>query len=89
MSLGRSQSDVDRENCESEARRDLSNSLTASQYGPVTLLRLSCPTKRNALDDATIAGIESFCSDPPQQTRAIILNGEGKHCLPTHGSALS
>jgi hypothetical protein len=79
MSLGRSQSDVRRENCESEARRDLPNRLTASQHGPVTLLRLSCPTKRTALDDATIAGIESFCSDSPEQTRAIILHDEGKH----------
>ena len=75
----RSQSDVRLENCESQARRDLPTSLTASQHGPVTLLRLSRPAKRNALDDATIAGIESFFSDPPEQTRAIILHGEGKH----------
>jgi (methylthio)acryloyl-CoA hydratase len=79
LSSGRSQSDVRLENCESQARRDLPTSLTASQHGPVTLLRLSRPAKRNALDDATIAGIESFFSDPPEQTRAIILHGEGKH----------
>src|SRR6266852_6004777 len=79
MSSRRSQSDVRLENCESQARRDLPTSLTASQHGPVTLLRLSRPAKRNALDDATIAGIESFFSDPPEETRAIILHGEGKH----------
>ena len=61
------------------ARRALPNSLIASQRGPVTLLRLSRPAKRNAMDDATIAGIESFFSDPPEQTRAIVLHGEGKH----------
>src|SRR3981081_4515146 len=75
----RSQSDVRLENCEGQARRDLPTSLTASQHGPVTLLRLSRPAKRNALDDATIAGIESFFGDPPEQTRAVILHGEGKH----------
>ena len=79
MSSRRSQSDVRLENCESQARQLLPNSLTASQHGPVTLLRLSRPAKRNALDDATIAGIESFFSDPPEETRAIILHGEGKH----------
>src|SRR5258707_9673105 len=79
MSSGRSQSDVRLENCESRARRVLANSLIANQRGPVTLLRLSRPAKRNALDDATIAGIESFFGDPPEETRAIILHGEGKH----------
>jgi len=79
LSSGRSQSDVRLENCESQARRSLPNSLIASQRGPVTLLRLSRPAKRNALDDATITGIESFFSDPPESTRAIILHGEGKH----------
>jgi hypothetical protein len=65
MSSSRSKSDVRSENCERQARRSLPNSLIASQRGPLTLLRLSCPAKRNALDDATIAGIESFFSDPP------------------------
>jgi hypothetical protein len=65
MSSGRSQGDVRLENCDSQARRVLPNSLIASHRGPVTLLRLSCPAKRNALDAATIAGIESFFSDPP------------------------
>jgi (methylthio)acryloyl-CoA hydratase len=79
MSLGRSQSDVPPENCTSQARRVLPDSLITSQRGPVTLLRLSRPAKRNALDDTTIAGIETFFRDPPEQTCAIILHGEGKH----------
>jgi hypothetical protein len=65
MSSGRSQSDVRLENCEGQARRIVPNSVIASQRGPLTILRLSCPAKRNALDDATIAGIESFFSEPP------------------------
>ena len=34
-----------------------------------------------ALDDATIAGIESFFGDPPEETRTIILHAEGMHFL--------
>jgi enoyl-CoA hydratase/carnithine racemase len=79
MSSGRSQTGAGMENSESQARRVLPNSLIASQRGPVTLLRLSRPAKRNALDDATIAGIESFFSNPPEPMRALILHGEGKH----------
>src|SRR6266404_1822360 len=79
LSSGRSQSDVRLENCESQARRVLPDSLITNQRGPVTLLRVSRPAKRNALDDATISGIESFFSDPPEETRVVILHGEGKH----------
>ena len=79
MSSNQSQRDVHLENSESRARRVSPNSLIASQRGPVTLLRLSRPAKRNALDDATIAGIASFFSDPPEQMRALILYGEGEH----------
>jgi (methylthio)acryloyl-CoA hydratase len=64
---------------ESSVGQSLPNSLVATRRVPVTLLRLSRPAKRNALDDATIAGIESFLSDPPEQTRVVILHGEGKH----------
>jgi hypothetical protein len=79
MRPDRSQSDGPLENWESQAGQVLPNSLIANQRGPVTLLRLSRPAKRNALDDATIAGIEAFFSDPPEETRAIILHAEGKH----------
>jgi len=57
----------------------LANSLIVSQRGPIALLRLSRPAKRNALDATMIAGIEGFFSDPPEGTRAIIVYGEGKH----------
>src|SRR6266436_5865613 len=59
--------------------RVLPSTLTVSQRGPVTLLRLSRPAKRNALDEATIAGLETFFSDPPEGTRVVVLFGEGKH----------
>jgi enoyl-CoA hydratase/carnithine racemase len=43
--------------------------------------RLSRPAKGNALNDAMIAGIESFFGDPPEETRTIILHAEGKHFM--------
>jgi hypothetical protein len=45
------------------ARLGLPQSLVVDQRGPVTLLKLSRPAKRNALDDAMIAGIEAFFTD--------------------------
>ena len=41
-----------------DAIHALPNDLSVSQDGPVTLLRLSRPTKRNALVRNMIAGIE-------------------------------
>lgn len=64
---------------QSPAKRTLPGSLVSSQQGPIALLRLSRPAKRNALDAATIAGIEAFFADPPEDTRVIIVHSEGKH----------
>jgi enoyl-CoA hydratase/carnithine racemase len=57
----------------------LRNGLSVSQDGPVTLLRLSRPAKRNALDREMIAGIEDFFRSPPDGTRAVVLHGEGSN----------
>src|SRR5260370_20487029 len=62
-----------------EMTHDLPNYLSVSQDGPVTLLRLSRPTKRNALDRNMIAGIEAFFRSPPDGTRAVVLHGEGSN----------
>src|SRR5882724_13693954 len=59
--------------------RVLQENLITSQRGPVALLRLSRPGKRNALDPEMIAGIETFFRNPPEGTRAIVLHGEGRH----------
>jgi (methylthio)acryloyl-CoA hydratase len=53
--------------------------LDISQRGPVTLLRLSRAAKRNALNPAMIAGIETFFRCPPEGTRAIVLHADGNH----------
>jgi enoyl-CoA hydratase/carnithine racemase len=54
-------------------------SLTAEQRGNVAILRLNRPQKRNALDDETILGIETFFSAPPEDARCVLLCGEGEH----------
>lgn len=57
----------------------LPGDLSVSRDGPVTLLRLSRPAKRNALDLDMIAGIEAFFRSPPDGTRAVVLHGEGSN----------
>src|SRR5260370_38991530 len=59
-----------------EAIHTLPDCLSVSREGPVTLLRLSRPAKRNALDRDMIAGIEAFFRSPPDGTRAVVLHGE-------------
>ena len=62
-----------------QGTRNLPDSLVVSQRGAVTLVRLSRPAKRNALNIAMMAGIETICGSPPEGTRAIVLHGEGDH----------
>jgi (methylthio)acryloyl-CoA hydratase len=59
----------------------LPNDLRVSQEGPVTLLRLSRPAKRNALDRDMIAGIEAIFRSPPDGTRRRCLAWRGQQFL--------
>ena len=54
-------------------------SLTAKRKGDVAILRLSRPQKRNALDDTTILGIESFFKALPKDIKAVVIHGAGEH----------
>jgi enoyl-CoA hydratase/carnithine racemase len=47
--------------------------------GEVGVLRLSRTAKRNALDDATVLGLEAFFGAPPARVRAVVLDAEGAH----------
>jgi enoyl-CoA hydratase/carnithine racemase len=58
---------------------NLPDSVVVSQRGAVTLVRLSRPTKRNAIDAEMIADIERVFSGLPEGTRAVVLEGEGSH----------
>lgn len=54
-------------------------SLTAERRGDVALMRLSRPEKRNALDDTTVLGIETFFSSLPADVKAVVIYGGGEH----------
>ncbi|MGA9846685.1 MAG: crotonase/enoyl-CoA hydratase family protein [Roseiarcus sp.] len=58
---------------------DLPKSLKATRLGAVAHLRLARSEKRNALDDVTVLGLETFFTRLPKDVRAIVLTGEGAH----------
>jgi len=62
-----------------DARALLPSSLVLERHDMVAVLRLSRARKRNALDDATVLGIESFFTAPPAWVRAVVLDAEGDH----------
>lgn len=60
----------------------------ASQRAPATrvemtddiaVIRLNRPEKRNAMNDALVAELDAFFTNPPQGVRAVVLTGEGGH----------
>ncbi|QYN39572.1 crotonase/enoyl-CoA hydratase family protein [Pseudonocardia sp. DSM 110487] len=53
--------------------------LEVERDGDVAVLRLCRAAKRNALDDATVLGIEQFFTAPPAGVRAVVLDAEGDH----------
>ena len=53
--------------------------LRAERRGAVAVLTLARPEKRNALDDATVAGIEKFFSSIPNGIAAAVLASDGEH----------
>ncbi len=58
---------------------DLPKSLNATRLGAVAHLRLARSEKRNALDDVTVLGLETFFTRLPKDVRAVVLTGEGAH----------
>ena len=57
----------------------LPQSLAGTLRGELAILRLARPEKRNALDDTTVDGIETFFDSLPATVRAVVLHGEGEH----------
>jgi enoyl-CoA hydratase/carnithine racemase len=57
----------------------LPRSLTVERHGEIAVLSLARPEKRNALDDPTVLGIETFFTSLPDDIKAVVLNGEGEH----------
>ena len=54
-------------------------SLATERHGDIAVLRINRPQKRNALDDETIIGIETFFASLPDGVRTVLLAGEGEH----------
>ena len=70
MSAAKSQSGFDAK---------LPHSLRAERRNAVALIFLARAQKRNALDDATVRGLETFFSTLPEGVKAVVLAGEGEH----------
>ena len=54
-------------------------SLKATRRGPIAVLQLTRPQKRNAIDDTLILGIEIFFQSLTEDVRAVVIHGEGEH----------
>lgn len=57
----------------------MSDILLTRQEGPITVLTLNRPEKRNAMSDALIGKIDAVFADPPEGTKVVVLTGEGGH----------
>jgi len=57
----------------------LPSSLTVEIDGPIAIIRISRAAKRNALDNATILGLEAFFATPPAEIKAVVLAADGDH----------
>jgi (methylthio)acryloyl-CoA hydratase len=57
----------------------LPKSLKVERRGAVAILTLARPEKRNALNDATVLGLETFFESLPAGVKAVVLNAQGAH----------
>lgn len=57
----------------------LPTTLRTERDGPISVLTLARPEKRNALDDETVQGIERYFDTLPDDVRAVVLDAEGDH----------
>jgi enoyl-CoA hydratase/carnithine racemase len=58
---------------------DLPPSLKAERDGPIAILRLNRPEKRNAFDTTMVEGVETFFSTLPDDIRAAVIAAKGEH----------
>ncbi len=57
----------------------LPDSLYAEDRGGIAVLWLNRPEKRNALDDASVLGLQHFFQNLPSTTKAVVIAGRGQH----------
>ena len=60
-------------------RGSLPASLEVEAQGEIAILRLSRPEKRNALNDATVEGIEAFFAGLPDGVKAVVIDAAGEN----------
>jgi (methylthio)acryloyl-CoA hydratase len=53
--------------------------LTISHKGPVAVLTMNRPDKRNAMNDDLLAALDAFFSVPPKDVRVAVLTGTAGH----------
>jgi enoyl-CoA hydratase/carnithine racemase len=73
---------VSTDNGVSSTRQDgvlLPPSLQLERHGDIAVLRINRAKKRNALNDATVLGLEAFFTAPPAGVRAVVLDADGEH----------
>ncbi|HEY5181989.1 MAG TPA: crotonase/enoyl-CoA hydratase family protein [Dermatophilaceae bacterium] len=58
---------------------DLPSSLLVRRHGAVAVLSLNRPTKRNALNDETVLGIERFFTHLPADVGSVVIAAKGDH----------
>ena len=59
--------------------RATASGISLEMRGPVALVRLSRPAKRNALNDALIAALRDVFQNLPEQAGAAVICGDGDH----------
>ncbi|HMK78001.1 MAG TPA: crotonase/enoyl-CoA hydratase family protein [Xanthobacteraceae bacterium] len=59
--------------------RKLPKSLKVERRGAIALVTLARPEKRNALNDTTVLGLETFFAMLPKSVKAVVLHAEGRH----------
>src|ERR1044072_5784727 len=60
-------------------RGKLPKSLKVERRGAFAVLTLARPEKRNALNDTTVLGLETFFATLPASVKAVVLAAEGAH----------
>jgi enoyl-CoA hydratase/carnithine racemase len=53
--------------------------LQVERHGDIAVLRINRAKKRNALNNATVLGLEAFFTAPPDGVRAVVLDADGDH----------
>ena len=59
--------------------RARANGVSLDMQGPVAVVRLCRPTKRNALSDPLIEALRDVFQNLPSEARAAVVHGEGDH----------